>query len=145
MVSHTEEMFSRAEAQRAQSFSQSILSMLPPLGECWLSRCVSKSKSEEASGEQSLLVLSRAPKLFERSSKSDCLWGGCMLCFKLSWPLPLGGRGVGLPLIHRKGSARRMQSRARSSYAEPQPSLAMYLKYIAKVRIILMAAKYRPS
>ena len=52
MVSHTEEMLSHAEAQRAQSFSQSILSMLPPLGECWLSRCVSKSKSEEASGEQ---------------------------------------------------------------------------------------------
>ena len=32
MVSHTKEMLSHAEAQRAQSFSQSILSMLPPYG-----------------------------------------------------------------------------------------------------------------
>ena len=68
--SHRGNVFSRRGAACAE-FSQSILSMLPPLGECWLSRCVSKSKSEEASGEQSLLVLSRAPKLFERSSKSE--------------------------------------------------------------------------
>ena len=32
-----------------------------------------------------------------------------------------------------KGSARRMQSRARSSYAEPQPSLAVYSQMHCKV------------
>ena len=79
-------------------------------------------------------------------SKSDCLWGGCMLCFKLSKLPPLWeGGGRGLPQIHRKGSARRMQSRARSSYAEPQPSLAMYLKYTAKVRRFPCTSKYRLS
>ena len=34
---------------------------------------------------------------------------------------------------HCKGSARRMQSRARSSYAEPQPSLAVYSQMHCKV------------
>ena len=32
-----------------------------------------------------------------------------------------------------KGSARRMQSRARSSYAEPQPSLAVYSQMHCKI------------
>ena len=108
MVSHTEEMFSHAEAQRAQSFSQSILFYAPSLQRVGLGRCVSKLKS-------------------------DCLWGGCMLCFKLSKLPPLWeGGGGGLPQIHRKGSARRMQSRARSSYAEPQPSLAVHLNALQR-------------
>jgi len=56
-----------------------------------------------------------------------------MLCFKLSKLPPLWeGGGRGLPQIHRKGSARRMQSRARSSYAEPQPSLAVHLNALQR-------------
>ena len=56
-------VFSRRVAECAE-FSQSILSMLLPFGRVGVGRCVSKLKS-------------------------DCLWGGCMLCFKLSKFPPL--------------------------------------------------------
>ena len=55
-------VFSRRVAECAE-FSQSFLSMLFPFGRVGVGRCVSKLKSEEASGEQK-------PKLFERSTKS---------------------------------------------------------------------------
>ena len=63
--------------------------------------CSVSQRAISASEEPSLLVLFRAPKLFERSSKISLGW-------RCKW------------------SARRMQSWARSSYAEPQPSLAMH-------------------
>ena len=61
--SHGGNVFSRRGAACAE-FSQSILSMLPPFGRVGVGRCVS-------------------------NSKSDCLGGGCMLCFKLSKLPPL--------------------------------------------------------
>ena len=66
--SHGGNVFSRRGAACAE-FSQSILSMLPPLGECWLSRCVSKSKSEEASGEQKLACAIPSAEAFRAKLK----------------------------------------------------------------------------
>ena len=80
--------------------------------------------------------LSGRPFCF-RKSKSEAqraIAFGAVVCCASSYlsSLPSGRAGVGLPLIHRKGSARRMQSRARSSYAEPQPSLAVHLNALQR-------------
>jgi hypothetical protein len=55
-------------------------------------------------------------------------------------PTTPGGR-FPLLLLWCKGSARRTQSRVYSGFAEPQPSLALYLKYNAKVQKIIETTK----
>ena len=70
--------------------------------------CFRKSKSEEASGEQKLACAIPSAEAFRAKLKERFL---SMFC---------------------KGSARRMQSRARSSYAEPQPSLAVHLNALQR-------------
>ena len=82
--------------------------------------CFSKSKSDFSEWRAKLACALPSAKAF-RAKLKDLLGWRC------------------------KWSARRMQSWARSSYAEPQPSLAMHLKCIAKVRTICDTSKFRPS
>ena len=61
-------VFSRRVAECAE-FSQSILSMLLPFGRVGVGRCVSKLKSEEASGEQKLACAIPSAEAFRAKHK----------------------------------------------------------------------------
>ena len=61
-------VFSRRVAACAE-FSQSILSMLLPFGRVGVGRCVSKLKSEEASGEQKLACAIPSAEAFRAKLK----------------------------------------------------------------------------
>ena len=61
-------VFSRRVAECAE-FSQSILSMLLPFGRVGVGRCVSKLKSEEASGEQKLAYAIPSAEAFRAKHK----------------------------------------------------------------------------
>ena len=66
--SHGGNVFSRRGAACAE-FSQSILSMLLPFGRVGVGRCVSKLKSEEASGEQKLACAIPSAEAFRAKLK----------------------------------------------------------------------------
>ena len=62
-------MFSHAEAQSAQSFRRAFFLCSLPLGGRGVGRCFSKSKSEEASGEQKLACAIPSAEAFRAKLK----------------------------------------------------------------------------